>query len=167
MVDRAFTRDCKTRLLTTRNSDSIPHTWILECLESFHQQFSGAVENHPTSQLQNNGTSHHKVWDLAMRCSVSTAVLHRPQPLISIKLATDTDYMDEWVFKSLIYITVSFGLGKCSPVVTKRGQVVRTEIKALPEGDMADTEDSYKYLWLMQANDNHKGTIRQVMTCRE
>ncbi|XP_039454945.1 uncharacterized protein LOC120433173 [Oreochromis aureus] len=41
---------------------------------------------------------------------------------------------------------------KCSRMATKRGKVVRTEGIKLPEGNIADTEDSYKYLGIPQAN---------------
>lgn len=40
----------------------------------------------------------------------------------------------------------AIGLEKCSRIVTKKGKVVRTEGTELPEGNIADIEDIYKYL---------------------
>lgn len=45
---------------------------------------------------------------------------------------------------------MSVDLGKCGRMVTKRGKVVRTKGIALPEGDIAEIEDSYKYLGIPQ-----------------
>ena len=41
---------------------------------------------------------------------------------------------------------MSYRLDKCGRMVSKRGKVIRTEGIRLPEGIIADVEDSYKYL---------------------
>ncbi len=50
---------------------------------------------------------------------------------------------------------MSFGLDKCDQKVTRRGKLVRTEGIVLPEGKLGDVEDIYKYLGILQANENH------------
>lgn len=67
-------------------------------------------------------------------------------------------------------IGMSFGLKKYSWMVTKTGKVVRTEGIVLPESNIADIKDSYKYLGIPQANGNHKEAARKAQTtkyCRE
>lgn len=77
LIDRAVNQDCKTRqtdLSTTwidykRVYESMPHTWILECLElhntkSLHQELNEAVENDPVGQLKANCTRHQQVQHL-------------------------------------------------------------------------------------------------------
>ncbi|KAJ0055988.1 hypothetical protein NL108_017219 [Boleophthalmus pectinirostris] len=69
--------------------------------------------------------------------------------------------IDLLIHTTRIYSTdigISFGLEKCSRMVTKRGKVVHTEGVALPEGTTADVEDSYKYLGIPQAN----GSLEEV-----
>ncbi|XP_051920732.1 uncharacterized protein LOC127600296 isoform X1 [Hippocampus zosterae] len=61
---------------------------------------------------------------------------------------------------------MSFGLEKCSRMVTNRGKVVRTEGVSLPEGTIADIEDSYKYLGIPQANGNLKLATRKAATAK-
>ncbi|XP_051929435.1 uncharacterized protein LOC127605701 [Hippocampus zosterae] len=61
---------------------------------------------------------------------------------------------------------MSFGLEKCSRMVTKRGKVVRTEGVSLPEGTIADIEDSYKYLGIPQANGNLELATRKAATAK-
>ncbi|XP_051931065.1 uncharacterized protein LOC127607055 [Hippocampus zosterae] len=63
-------------------------------------------------------------------------------------------------------IGMSFGLEKCSRMVTKRGRVVRTEGVSLPEGTIADIEDSYKYLGIPQANGNLELATRKAATAK-
>uniref|UniRef100_A0A8C7X1T6 methylcrotonoyl-CoA carboxylase n=1 Tax=Oryzias sinensis TaxID=183150 RepID=A0A8C7X1T6_9TELE len=65
--------------------------------------------------------------------------------------------IDSLIHTTRIYSTdigMSFGLEKCSRMVTKRGKVVHTGGVSLPEGTIADIEDSYKYLGILQANGN-------------
>lgn len=49
-------------------------------------------------------------------------------------------------------------------MVTKRGKVFKIEGIALPEGNIADTEDNYKYLGILQANGNHKEAARKAVS---
>ncbi len=41
-------------------------------------------------------------------------------------------------------------------MVSKRGKMIRTEGVDLPEGNIGDIQDSYKYLGIPQANGNHE-----------
>ncbi|KAL3981034.1 opioid binding protein/cell adhesion molecule-like [Sarotherodon galilaeus] len=49
-------------------------------------------------------------------------------------------------------------------MVMKRGKVDRTEGITLPVGNIADIEDSYKYLGIPQANGDHKEAARKATT---
>lgn len=49
-------------------------------------------------------------------------------------------------------------------MVMKTGKVVRTEGIELPEGNVPDAEDSYKYLGIPQANGRHKEAGRKAAT---
>ncbi|XP_055084005.1 uncharacterized protein LOC129456947 [Periophthalmus magnuspinnatus] len=81
---------------------------------------------------------------------------------------------NEWDNDSLIHTTriysteigMSFGLEKCSRMVTKRGKLVYTEGVFFPEGTIGDIEDSYKYLGIPQANGNLEEETRKVATAK-
>ena len=161
--------------------------------KSLHQELNGNVAHNTRGQLQAHSTSHHQVRDLPRRCPVPTAVLRRPNPLSAIidmtgygyrlrngAVVSHLLYMDdiklyaksERDIDSLIHTTrlysndigMSFGLEKCSRMVTKRGKVVRTEGIELPEGNIADIEDSYKYVEIPLANGNHEEAARKAAT---
>ncbi|KAI3356768.1 hypothetical protein L3Q82_003449 [Scortum barcoo] len=51
-------------------------------------------------------------------------------------------------------------------MVTKRGRVVRTEGVRLSDGNIADIEDSYKYLGIPQANGNLEEVARKSATAK-
>uniref|UniRef100_A0A3B3HDB2 HAT C-terminal dimerisation domain-containing protein n=1 Tax=Oryzias latipes TaxID=8090 RepID=A0A3B3HDB2_ORYLA len=51
-------------------------------------------------------------------------------------------------------------------MVTKRGKVVHTGGVSLPEGTIADIEDSYKYLGIPQANGNLEQATRKAATAK-
>lgn len=51
-------------------------------------------------------------------------------------------------------------------MVTKRGKAVRTEGNELPEGNIADIKDSYKYLKIPQVNRNDEEATSESTTCR-
>ncbi|KAF7650746.1 hypothetical protein LDENG_00121320 [Lucifuga dentata] len=51
-------------------------------------------------------------------------------------------------------------------MVTKRGKVVRTEGVELPEGRIADIQDSYKYLGIPQDNGSHDEDARRSATAK-
>lgn len=61
-------------------------------------------------------------------------------------------------------IGMSFGLEKWCHIITKRGKVVSTEGIVLPEGNLADIEDSYKHLGIQQENRNREEATREVAT---
>ena len=73
---------------------------------------------------------------------------------------------------SLIHLTrifssdigMSFGLDKCGRLVVNRGKVKTTQGIQLPEGHIADIEDSYKYLGIMQSYGNHDAEVRRKAT---
>ncbi|KAJ0069080.1 hypothetical protein NL108_017350 [Boleophthalmus pectinirostris] len=81
--------------------------------------------------------------------------------------------IDSLIHTTRIYSTdigMSFGLEKCSRMVTKRGKVEHTEGVSLPEGTIADVEDSYKYLGVPQASGSSKrqqGKRLRPNTCKE
>ena len=58
---------------------------------------------------------------------------------------------------------MSFGRDKCSRIISKRGNVITTE---LPEGTITDVQDSYIYLGIPQANGNHKEAKRKSATTK-
>uniref|UniRef100_A0A3B4BAA2 Uncharacterized protein n=1 Tax=Periophthalmus magnuspinnatus TaxID=409849 RepID=A0A3B4BAA2_9GOBI len=69
--------------------------------------------------------------------------------------------IDSLIHTTRIYRTdigMSFGLEKCSWMVTKRGKVVHTKGVSLPEGTIADR---YKYLGIPQANGNLEERTRK------
>ena len=47
-----------------------------------------------------------------------------------------------------------------------KGDKVFTEGVELPEGTMADVEDSYKYLGILQVNSNHEKAARKTATTK-
>lgn len=49
-------------------------------------------------------------------------------------------------------------------MATKRGKIVQAEGIALPEGRIADIEDSYKYLGVPQPHSNHEKATREAAT---
>ncbi|XP_055359272.1 5,10-methenyltetrahydrofolate synthetase (5-formyltetrahydrofolate cyclo-ligase) isoform X2 [Betta splendens] len=63
-------------------------------------------------------------------------------------------------------IGMSFGLEKCGRMVTKRGKVIHTEGVSLPEGTIADIEDSYKYLGIPQVNGNLEQATKKAATAK-
>ena len=75
---------------------------------------------------------------------------------------------------SLIHITRlysndsgrSFRLDKCGRMVSKRGKTVTNKGVELPGGNIADVQDSYKYLGIPQANGIHEEAARQSATAK-
>ncbi|TWW67382.1 hypothetical protein D4764_02G0004230 [Takifugu flavidus] len=75
---------------------------------------------------------------------------------------------------SLIHLTrfyskdigMSFGLDKCGRMICRRGKVIATDGVELPEGDITDVQDSYKYLGIPQANGNHEEAARRSATAK-
>lgn len=61
-------------------------------------------------------------------------------------------------------VGMPFVLEKCSQMVMKTGKVVRTEGIELPEDNIPDAEDSYKYLGIPQANGRHEEAGRKAAT---
>lgn len=61
-------------------------------------------------------------------------------------------------------IRMSFGLEKCDWMVTKRGKMLRIKGTELPEDHIADIQDSYKYLGILQANGNQLGSQPSTYT---
>ena len=90
-----------------------------------------------------------------------------------IKLYTKNECdIDSLIHLTRIYsngIRMSFRLSKCGQMVSWRGRTIRTEGVELPEGNIVDVQDSYKYLEIPQANGNHEETAQrlpQPNTCR-
>ena len=87
---------------------------------------------------------------------------------IKLYVMSDRD-IDSRIHTTRIYssdIGMSFRLEKCGRMVTKRGKVVHMEGITLPEGRIADVEESYKYLGIPQANGNHEEATRQAATAK-
>ena len=49
-------------------------------------------------------------------------------------------------------IGMLFGLDKCSQMISKRSKMLTSEGVEQPEGNIADVQDSKKYLGIPQAN---------------
>ncbi|XP_078026439.1 uncharacterized protein LOC144464171 [Epinephelus lanceolatus] len=89
LIDRAIARDCRSRKINLCTAwtdykkayDSMPHTWILECLElykinSHHKELYGNVEDHSRGKLKVDCPSQHQMRHIPRGCTVTTAVLH-------------------------------------------------------------------------------------------
>uniref|UniRef100_A0A669EZW7 Reverse transcriptase domain-containing protein n=1 Tax=Oreochromis niloticus TaxID=8128 RepID=A0A669EZW7_ORENI len=212
LVDRTVSRDCKTRLTNLCTAwidykkayDSMPHSWILECLELYkiNRTLRAFIRNSMgmwRTTLEANSKS---IAQVTIKCGIYQGDALSPllfciglNPLSEIinktgygyrlrngAVVSHLLYMDdiklyaksERDIDSLIHTTrlysndigMSFGLEKCSRMVTKRGKVVRTEGIELPEGNIADIEDSYKYLGIPQANGNHEEAARKAATTK-
>ncbi|TWW65015.1 hypothetical protein D4764_22G0006620 [Takifugu flavidus] len=77
--------------------------------------------------------------------------------------------IDSLIHLTRIYskgIGMSFGLDKCGPMVSRRGKVIATDGVDLPEGNITDLQDSYKYLGIPQANGNHEEAARRSATAK-
>ena len=77
--------------------------------------------------------------------------------------------IDSLIHTTRIYsndIGMSFGLDKCGRMVSKRGKMIRTEGVDLPEGNIGDIQDSYKYLGIPQANGSHEEAARKSTTTK-
>lgn len=62
--------------------------------------------------------------------------------------------------------SMSFILDNFGWLVTRKGKVVRTEGIVLPESYIADAEDSYKYLEILQTKGNQEETARKAATAK-
>ncbi|TWW74438.1 hypothetical protein D4764_14G0004410 [Takifugu flavidus] len=51
-------------------------------------------------------------------------------------------------------------------MISRRGKVVATDEVDLPEGNITDVQDSYKYLGIPQANGNHEEAARRSATAK-
>lgn len=84
-------------------------------------------------------------------------------------LASNERDIDSLILLTRIYsddIGTSFGLNRCGQMVSKRGKMIRTEGVELPESSIADVQDSYKYLGVLQANGNHEEVARKSATAK-
>lgn len=62
-------------------------------------------------------------------------------------------------------IRMLFRLDKWIRMISNRGKIIRAAGAELPEGNIADVEDSYKYLGVAQANWNHEeGNRKSAIT---
>ena len=61
-------------------------------------------------------------------------------------------------------IRMSFRLDKCGQMVSWRGRMTRTEGVELPEGNIVDVQDSYRYLGVPKANSKHEETAQRSAT---
>uniref|UniRef100_A0A3B3HW39 Reverse transcriptase domain-containing protein n=1 Tax=Oryzias latipes TaxID=8090 RepID=A0A3B3HW39_ORYLA len=212
LVDRTVAQDCKSRhtnLCTAwidykKAYDSMPHTWITECLELYNinrtlRAFIGNSMKLWKTTLEANGKP---LAQVSIKCGIYQGDALSPllfciglNPLSQIINKTGYGYrlrnganishllymddiklyakserdIDSLIHTTRIYSTdigMSFGLEKCSRMVTKRGKVVHTEAVSLPEGTIADIEDSYKYLGIPQANGNLEQATRKAATAK-
>ena len=53
-------------------------------------------------------------------------------------------------------IDMSFGTDKCSRMISKTVNMITTDGVELPEGNVVDVQDSYKYLGIPLANGSHE-----------
>ena len=212
LVDRTVARDCRMRNTNLSTAwidykkayDSMPHTWIIECLEMYNinrtlRAFIGNSMRLWKTTLEANGKPLAKV---SIKCGIYQGDALSPllfciglNPLSQIINKTGYGYrlrngatishllymddiklyaknerdIDSLIHTTRIYSTdigMSFGLEKCGRMVTKRGKVVRTEGVSLPEGTIADIEESYKYLGIPQANGNLEEVTRKAATAK-
>ena len=73
--------------------------------------------------------------------------------------------IDSLIHLARIYsndIRMSFGQDKCGWVVSGRGKMITTEGTELLEGNIADVQDSYKYLAIPQSDGNHEVAKRSA-----
>lgn len=212
LVDRTVARDCRTRktnLCTAwidykKAYDSMPHTWITECLKLYNinRTLRAFIANSmrlwkTTLEAKGKPLAH-----VSIKCGIYQGDSLSPllfciglNPLSQIIDRTGYGYrlrngatishllymddiklyakserdIDSLIHTTRIYSTdigMSFGLEKCSRMVTKRGKVVHTEGVSLPEGTIADVEDSYKYLGIPQANGNLEEATRKAATAK-
>lgn len=80
-IYHSLTNLCTAWIDYKKRYDSMPHTWILKCLELVPRSSTGPLDPHQEfdrdEEVQANSTSLHQVWDLPSRCSVPT---DRPEP---------------------------------------------------------------------------------------
>ncbi|TWW74442.1 Rho GTPase-activating protein 26 GTPase regulator associated with focal adhesion kinase [Takifugu flavidus] len=77
--------------------------------------------------------------------------------------------IDSLIHLTRIYskdIGMSFGLDKCGRMISRRGKVIATDGVELPEGNITDVQDSYKYLGIPQANGNQEEAARRSATAK-
>ncbi|KAK7930440.1 hypothetical protein WMY93_006835 [Mugilogobius chulae] len=187
LVDRTVAQDCRTRhtnLCTAwidykKAYDSMPHTWITECLELYNinrtlRTFIANSMKLWKTTLVANGKP---LAQVSIKCGIYQGDALSP---LLFCIVTSSTWMNQAVAKSerdidsLIHTTriyssdigMSFGLEKCSRMVTKRGKVIHTEGVSLPDGTIADIEDSYKYLGIPQANGNLEQATRKAATAK-
>lgn len=59
-------------------------------------------------------------------------------------------------------IGMSFGLDKCGQILSRWGKMMSFEGVELPEGNIRDVQDSYKYFWIPQTNDNYEEAAQRL-----
>ena len=59
---------------------------------------------------------------------------------------------------------MSFRPDKCRRMISNRGKIIKIEWVELLEGNIADVQDSKKYLRIWQANGNNEETTRKSAT---
>ncbi|KAL4008504.1 hypothetical protein ACER0C_002356 [Sarotherodon galilaeus] len=189
LVDRTVSRDCKTR------RTNLCTAWIdykKACApqldtgmprivqdqqdpKSLHQELNGDVAYNTRGQLQAHSTSLNPLSEIINKTGYgyrlrNGAVVSHLVYMDDIKLYAKSERdMDSLIHTTRLYsndIGMSFGLEKCSRMVTKKGKVVRTEGIELLEGNIADIEDSYKYLGIPQVNGNHEEAARKAATTK-
>ncbi|TWW78234.1 hypothetical protein D4764_11G0003550 [Takifugu flavidus] len=204
LVDRAIAQDYRKRhtdLCTAwidykKAYDSMPHTWILECLKLYN-----------TNMTLREFIQNSKLWNTTLEANskpIARRILERMTPHVTTLLYDGLNplsqiityryqfrsgttvshllYMDdiklyaknERDIDSLIHLTriyskdiwMSFGLDKYERMISRRGKVITTDGVELPEGNIADLQDSYKYLGIPQANGNHEEAARRPATAK-
>uniref|UniRef100_A0A3B5PPD0 Reverse transcriptase domain-containing protein n=1 Tax=Xiphophorus maculatus TaxID=8083 RepID=A0A3B5PPD0_XIPMA len=212
LVDRTVARDCKTRHTNLcmawidykKAYDSMPHTWIIECLEMYNinRTLRAFIANSMKLWKTTLEANCKPLAQVSIKCGIYQGDALSPllfciglNPLSQIINKTGYGYrlknganishllymddiklyakserdIDSLIHTTRIYSTdigMSFGLEKCGRLITKRGKVIRTEGVSLPEGTIADIEDSYKYLGIPQANGNLDEVTRKGATAK-
>ncbi|XP_039892266.1 uncharacterized protein LOC120736309 [Simochromis diagramma] len=212
LVDRAVSRDCKTRLTNPCTAwidykkayDSMPHTWILECLELYeiNRTLRAFIRNSMGMWRTTLEANFKPIAQVTFKCRIYQEDVLSSLPFcIGLNTLSEISYKTGYGFQlqsgavvshllymddiklyakseqdidSLIHTTriykndngMSFGLEECSQMVTKRGKVVGTKGIKLPKSNIADTEDSYKYLGIPQANGNYEEAARKAATTK-
>ncbi|XP_076610522.1 uncharacterized protein LOC143335176 [Chaetodon auriga] len=118
------------------------------------------------------------MWYIPRRCTVPPAVLHNSE--VGQQSATSSTWMTSSCM-SRVSVTLTpsltspghtamtsgpFGLDKCGRMVCRRGKIITTEGVELPEGNIADVQDSYKYLGIPQTNGNHEEATQRSATAK-
>ena len=206
LIDQSVAKDARSRRTNLAMSwidykkayDSVPHSWILECLRLYKIDprlvtFIRQSMSHWRTTLSANSKS---IADVTIKCGIYqgdalspllfcmalnplSALLDKSTYGYRFKSGTTINhllYMDdiklyaknEQDIDSLIHLTrvfssdigMTFGLAKCGRLIVNRGKVKSTCGISLPEGQIDDVDESYKYLGILQSFGNNDEEVR-------